>query len=86
MKQKKKKAEEEIQLARNVENAKLNIANQTSALIGQLVEKDALRLYNVSNSVCDHKVRTADGMVVSFRNTCEICGKNMRAKWLLTNG
>lgn len=44
------------------------------------IEKDALRLYNVSNSVCDHKVRTADGMVVSFRNTCEICGKNMRAK------
>lgn len=30
--------------------------------------------------VCDHKVRTADGMVVTFRNTCEICGKNMRAK------
>jgi hypothetical protein len=34
-------SDEKIKLARNVENAKLNIAFQTSALIGQLVEKDS---------------------------------------------
>ena len=48
--------------------------------LNKQIEKDTLRLYIVGNAVCDHKVRTADGMVVTFRNTCEICGKNMRAK------
>ena len=27
---------------------------------------------------CDHKVRSQNGMVTTFRNTCEICGTNMR--------
>jgi len=37
----KKKAKEEIQLAQNVANAKVNIAGNTFALISQLVEQDS---------------------------------------------
>ena len=29
---------------------------------------------------CDHYVRKPNGLVYTFRNICEICGKNMRNK------
>jgi hypothetical protein len=70
-------------MAKYKRSANKNIIMKTETPLEKLnkqIENDALRLYNVSNSVCDHKVRTADGMVVSFRNTCEVCGNNMRAK------
>jgi len=47
--------------------------------VNEKIAEQALHLQNVSNSVCDHKVRTPDGMVMTFRNVCEICGKDMRA-------
>jgi len=30
--------------------------------------------------VCDHKVREPNGLVYSFRNVCELCGEDMKAK------
>ena len=29
--------------------------------------------------VCDHRVREPNGLVYTFRNVCELCGKDMRA-------
>lgn len=39
------------------------------------VEKSHLRKDN--DFVCDHKVRTPNGMVMGFRFICEICGKDL---------
>jgi hypothetical protein len=46
--------------------------------INDKITEQALHLHNVSGSVCDHKVRIPSGMVMTFRNVCEICGKDMR--------
>ena len=48
--------------------------------INEKITKQASHLRHVSSSVCDHKIRTSDGMVITFRNVCEICGKDMREK------
>jgi len=46
--------------------------------INEKITEQALHLHKVRGSVCDHKVRTSDGMVMTFRNVCEICGENMQ--------
>jgi transcription initiation factor IIE alpha subunit len=45
--------------------------------INEKVTEQKLHLHNVSGSICDHKVRTHDGMVMGFRFVCEICGKDL---------
>jgi hypothetical protein len=29
--------------------------------------------------ICDHRVIEANGMIYTFRNRCELCGKDMKA-------